>query len=889
MTNLQAKLPQQVQAGLYNACDGALYIVNPQSAVNLCTNPSFETDLNNWAIDGFQVLARQNAPWSGAWNLRWTNYGANTYLTYGGITPLSIGAPSTQYAVSFYVKTATAYNVTMTVEVFSGVSTVVAKWSMKLTKDWQRFVGVSLITVATTYKIRISCNVLTPVLIDAVQVEKVVGHGATTYFDGSTTGTIINTQIASPQYAWYGKAHASASVRNENAGNGGLPINLQNELGFQLIGISGADNPTPNNQIVNFNANDGASLQDITIPQRTVTFVGIITGTSAVDLHRKIQLFSKYFVRDTTASRQPKSFIFQHKNGRENIGQPLFFSGVIQDTMQIPLSNAFSIQISVSILMLDPYFYGNDECATFSDVYHLLDYSSVFSFIPNYTQPFDTSAKTYLQATQTIVGTITAIVVAPNGIVYFGGKFSNIAGVTINKVAKYDPISGVITKLGSAYTGLNNHVNALAISPDGEDLWIGGEFTATLGGTPNVSCNYIVRYNIATDTYNTFGAGAGGGVNGFVNTIAIKTKRLTNSGGGYQYDVYIGGAFTTANAVPMYRMAHTSQTANTWLAFGTGSGMNGDIYSLAYNNNLDRIYIGGAFTTSQAGVANAFTGICYVNLATLGTTVAFYTGVNVAAGGYVYAIYTNDTDNSLIIGGSFTATFAGASLLRAATFNGTVWQQVDTGFSDGIVYEIQPYRNGYLLAGTFTTSNSVALFGGVAWFNGQMISPIPAYSGPSLGFQACCVSPYGQVYLGQVFTGFSQVMTTGILSGVTNNGTVAATINWVIYQNDTAVTDFTVSQIMNATQQTQVSFKLLPITYKEIVTIDTKSGTVVSDIMGNQLRYMLGAGITNLTILPGFNFLCIMINMAATFSNTITIVAFWKKTYANIFDGVNAQ
>jgi hypothetical protein len=318
--------------------------------------------------------------------------------------------------------------------------------------------------------------------------------------------------------------------------------------------------------------------------------------------------------------------------------------------------------------------------------------------------------------------------------------------------------------------------------------------------------------------------------------------------------------------------------------------MNGDVYALAYNNNLDRIYIGGSFTSSAApSIANAFTGICYVNIATPGTTVAFYTGVNVAAGGYVYAILSNDSDNSLLIGGSFTATFAGATLLRAAYYNGTVWQQLDTGFSNGIVYDIQPYRNGHLLVGTFTTSNSLAAYNGVAWYSGQIIFPM-SISSLGAGIQSCVVSRYGQAYFGFIYTSALQNILQGNISVANNTGTVASPVRFQVYHNDATVYDFTLTQVINATQQTQISFKIIPISYREILTINTQDGTITSDIMGNQLRYVIGAGITNLATLPGRNYLVLFVDSTATLSSgTILTVAIWRQTYANIFDGINAK
>jgi hypothetical protein len=881
-----------------NECDGTLWIISPKASTNVCTNPSFETDTNNWTAGVGSTIIRTTTPWDGAWGLSWET-AAGIYLQYGTTTPFKIESIG-QWAISFYCYSSTVNPAsTVTVEVISVSGTVIAKTIQPITTNWSRVV-LNLYTTAVPddYKIRLSTNQTITVIIDAVQIEQIASNAvgtadainlATTYFDGSTVGTVSNSQVTSPQYTWQGKAHASVSTRSIGAANGGTPINLQNNLGFTIVGIIGADTPAPNNQIVSYNATDGAALQDILIPPRQVTFVGRISGTDKTSLARKVSTFLQYFGRDTTAIRQPKYFIFQFKNGRENVGQPMFFSGVIMNTANVPLSNDLAYTVSITVNMIDPFFYGHTESGDFRQTY-LRRSASSLSYIPDFTKTSQSFTSYTQLGIDTEGGSIKAIAVAPDGSIFLGGSFTSVGGALpyTAYVVKYVPGTSpggytVIPMATTAINPLNGSVSALAITPDGTDLWIGGAFTTANG----VASNYIVRYTIATGVWSTYGAGAGGGVNAAVYAIAIKSKRLTSSGGGYPYDVYIGGAFTTANSVGVPRMAHTSQTSNVWVAFGTNNGMNGDVYALAYNNNLDRIYIGGSFTSSAApSVPNAFTGICYVNIAAIGTTVAFYTGVNVAAGGYVYSIYSNDVDNALYIGGSFTATFAGAALLRAASFNGVVWNQVDVGFSNGIVYDILPYNNGFAFIGTFTSGGGyTGLYNGIAWYNGQSLIPMPV-SSLDKGFQAGAVTGNNYLYLALVWDGTNAISSGSILSLV-NNSTASSTMVYQIYHNDSAVFDFVVNSLQNLTQQTTMSLRQLPISYKEIVQINTKTGTILSDIMGNQLRYILGSGITNQKIMPNNNYILAWY-VTNTSSFTINIVVFWRNTYNTLFDGVNA-
>jgi len=878
-----------------NECDGTLWVISPKASTNLCTNPSFETDTNNWTVDSPTTYARTSDPWAGAFSLQWVP-STGKYITYGTSIPFTLAAYA-NYAMSFYCysKSATT-NSTVTAEVITNVgSAVFAKVVKPLTKSWSRIVLNTFVpsSNAGDYKLRISCDT-NSLLIDAVQIEQVVqdsanllgttNQGATTYFDGSTVGTLSNSQITSPQYTWQGKAHASVSTRSVGAANGGVPIDLQNYLGFTVVGVIGADNPTPNNQIVNYNATDGATLQDILIPPRQVTFVGRISSTDKVSLARKVANFLQYFGRDTVSIRQPKYFIFQHKNNRENIGQPMYFSGVITNTANVPLSNDLAYTVSITVNMIDPFFYGHNDGFSLSAT-NLNQTLSSLSYIPDFTTTSSSTVYNFAQSLFDSNGSVRAMVVAPDGTIFIGGDFTSFAGLANSAyIVKYVPSTTTVSVMASsAINALNGNVSALAITPDGADLWIGGSFTTANG----VAANYVVRYTVATGVWSTFGTGTGGGVNAAVYTIAIKSKRLTSSGGGYPYDVYIGGAFTLSSApAAMYRIAHTSQTANAWLAFGTGNGMNGDVYALTYNNNLDRLYIGGAFTTSQAGVANAFTGICYINLSAPTVTVAFYTGVNVAAGGYVYSIYSSDVDNMLYIGGSFTTTFAGVALLRAASFNGVVWNQLDVGLSDGIVYDIQPYNNGLVLSGTFTSGGGyTGYYNGLTWYNGQSLAPV-AVSSLGKGYYNTVVTPDNKLYLGLRFVS-NNTIASGQVQRSVYNGTAAASIVWQIYHNDAAVYDFVLNQVQNATQQTVISFKQLPVTYKEFVQINTLTGTALSDIMGNQLRYILSSGITSQRVMPGLNYFVYWYTTTAA-TASIEVSAFWRKTYNTLFDGVNA-
>ena len=690
MTSNIAVLPQMPQPNAYNPCNGSLFLVVPQAAVNLCTNPSFEISTDNWTTDG--VFARTTTPYVGAYSASFTG---GTNIVYGTTTAITAAAGQ-QLAVSCYLYNLSETKQTYTITVSNATPTVQSSWSYTAPpKQWRRFVGVAYITSGTQFTFKITGN---DFLIDACQFEIVNGHSATTYFDGDTISPISANQLQTPMYMWQGAAHKSVSNRSSNAANGGRVYNLQNELGMLVVGISGGDLPAYNNQTVQYYGTDGAALQDIITPPRALTIVGRIYGATREELHRKVSIFAEHFSRDTTAYRQPKSFLFQHlTDDGDEIGVPLTFSGIITNAFTAVLSGDLTVQVGIQLSMIDPYFYGHTESSKFDLTYQKIQ-QAVFSYVPEFTSESSASFTQYLQAAGNVNGSINAIVTGLDGIVYFGGNFTQVGGVGMNFIASYNPTTKTFAGLGATpSTVLNGAVNALALTPDGLLLYIGGNFTTANGA----AAMRIVQYDIQANSFVTLGGGVGGGVNGLVLSIAIRTRRTGTLI--YPYQIYIGGSFTASTSgTVMNRLAYFDLASSIWASMGTGGGVTGTVYAVIYNANLDRIYFGGSFATSQGG-AVTLNNIGYVNYPTFTTTVPFYIGFN----SDVRALYSNPVDNTLYVGGSFAFLSDGTTVMkRAAVYTGVVWRQVDLGMDNGIVYNIVPYQNGVLFVGSFLSANA---------------------------------------------------------------------------------------------------------------------------------------------------------------------------------------
>lgn len=230
-------------------------------------------------------------------------------------------------------------------------------------------------------------------------------------------------------------------------------------------------------------------------------------------------------------------------------------------------------------------------------------------------------------------GAVYAILPIPGGDIIIGGSFNRVAGVNANHVGRYTPSTGVWTPMGSQFVSSGDHVNALALAPDGTVI-VGGLF---LNG-PGIGALRIARYHPTTNSWSTLSTGVndvvdavvvlpdGDVIAGGYFTIAggVTVSRLarynptsntwSNMGGGtsgsFNYvnaltllpngDVIAGGSFTVVSGVPATRIARYNPASNTWFSLGVGP--NSDVSALATHPTGDVIY-GGFFTAGGARIA----------------------------------------------------------------------------------------------------------------------------------------------------------------------------------------------------------------------------------------------------------------------------------------------
>jgi len=269
-------------------------------------------------------------------------------------------------------------------------------------------------------------------------------------------------------------------------------------------------------------------------------------------------------------------------------------------------------------------------------------------------------------------GTVTAMTTDGNNI-YIGGNFTTVAGLSANYIAKWDG-----TTWSALGTGLDGLVRTIAI--DGTNVYVGGDFT-TAGGS---AANYIAMWDGSTWSNLTTGT------DGSVYSIMIKDG-----------NTYVGGNFANSGGVSTNNISLWDGSA--WSAITTGT--NGPVYTIA-NNGVD-IFVGGDFTDA-GGIA----GTNYIAKWDGSAWDALLTG-------------TNDIVRDIIVSG--TAFYAcgdftiasSITVNRITKWNGTDFKALGAGL-DGSAYSIELNGSDLYVGGTFTTANAIpanniAKYDGVDW------------------------------------------------------------------------------------------------------------------------------------------------------------------------------
>ncbi|MCX6048508.1 MAG: hypothetical protein NT075_25675 [Chloroflexi bacterium] len=237
-------------------------------------------------------------------------------------------------------------------------------------------------------------------------------------------------------------------------------------------------------------------------------------------------------------------------------------------------------------------------------------------------------------------GEVYALAFDPDGMLYVGGTFDAAGNVAANNIARWDPTANKWNKLGAGIDFGYSTVYALAA--DNTGVFIGGDFANITVGDAEQPVNGLVYWNREKDEVSFFGQGltrsgssarASGTVRALAvtddgeelyvggefdqagevaaNNIALLNKEgwaaLGDSVGGDNAKVqairavgstvYVGGLFEVAGTATANNLGQWDRTSQSWHTLGSGitlGGYDNGVYALAATT--DALYVGGRFS-----------------------------------------------------------------------------------------------------------------------------------------------------------------------------------------------------------------------------------------------------------------------------------------------------
>jgi hypothetical protein len=284
-------------------------------------------------------------------------------------------------------------------------------------------------------------------------------------------------------------------------------------------------------------------------------------------------------------------------------------------------------------------------------------------------------------------------VTAHNNAVYYGGLFWNMSGVPgTGCIARWNPAAGGgAGAWESVAGGVGGGVHAIV--PYGNDLIVGGDFTSA-GGVP---ANDIARWEAATNTWHTLGAGFNGSVKG----IAV-----------YNGQIYAGGKWNTASgSTPLRGVGRWNAATESWEQAGYMPGQFDNIEDLAVYNG--RLYVCGSFETVAGITVNniaRFDGTTWESLGGLNNDAFIMKPIDGAlwVGGTTFSRVGDDTVSPSIARWSDNAgVYVASQPVDAVTAPGGAAQlRVRSGGGD-LTATFQWRRNGQPLSDGPTAAGSV--------------------------------------------------------------------------------------------------------------------------------------------------------------------------------------
>ncbi len=686
-------------------------IVKPQLDTNYITNPSFEVNTTGWSVISTGVLTRDDGSGNvsrGLWAGKFTPSANATDGIYQAVTPVV-----EPFTIDFSVDVKGLNGVPYRVAILNGANGVLTSITFTGDGTWHRYhiSYYSLVSVTVRCAVQKDNSAsVAPIYIDgalAVITNSAAIHDCV-YFDGDYEDGY-----------WNGTPHNSTSSILKASRKTGGRIYTFDELGVFVRSSPGIGVPPGRHLTQEKVRGEGEEYEGRQILPRTTQLHCDIGGSTREDLHSKRSAFWGILKPDAAYSDEAVRVIYSGSD----LDKPVYFWATYDNGMEFQGESGFTETTTLKLIGYDPNWYGEFDNITKLTTQNAV--ASVAYFAVRRNQVWMNGSG----GTNGVVNGLAYRKTGhyPSGMkvrppepdtIYVGGAFTTAGGVTSNRVAKYYPQTDTWGTIGAG-PGLNGTVNCVAVGPDGK-VYFGGDFTDVAGGVGG-TYNRIIYWDGSwhamgtgcNDTVYWIGIGQDGTVyvgGKFTTANGVTVNRICYWNGttfvamgvtgvsgivwdgkiAQNGDVYIGGAFVTAAGTTVNGVARWNGSA--WSALSTGvAGGTATVIAVKIDED-GRIYMGGNFTSAGG---NACSNIAMWNGSVFS---ALGSGVN-------NSVYTLEKyQNILLVGGVFTVA-GGLTVTSIAGWNGSTWIHLDIQLPAGTVATVlsdgrQNIYLGYTASGT---------------------------------------------------------------------------------------------------------------------------------------------------------------------------------------------
>lgn len=752
MTDMRAILPTPATGYALNPSRGYFSVLIPIARTNEITNPSFELGTTGWSAVGGASIARVTTQQAvGVASLQITLTGVNDGVRSSAL-PMTTGELR---ACSCLFKGTAGRRYRFRIE--DSLAGSNAQTTITANGRWQEVVWYCHTLTTQNYFVFVGAIAAGAdvVSLDAVQVEVIQpGETASTYLDGDQVG--VAPSMAAPSYGWNGAPHASTSYRSAQERGGGMIMALD-LAGFVLTAIIGlglapvAHSASPYAQL------DGAAYDRTRLTERTFSLVGRIDARDDATRTRQLAMLEGWLSRDRVSIDQPLRLRYVRYDGLTPTSEVGLIDALYTQGLEGNTDTRHAAAVPLQFTMYAPYItLSREEGAALTVQQTVANANGVLLRTP--------TGQWKAIGSGASGGSVYAIAQGLDGAYYIGGAFTAFGGVANTRaIAKYDPITGVISAMGSG--AVSGAVSDIQIAPNG-DIWAVGTFQ-DMGGV--AAADWVARWNgsawvavgvpsavgwtgplqSAFDSAGNFYYGTGsngtlrkwdGAAWSTVGTAAIVGNTVRAPDG----TLIVDGNFNTISGVGALNIARYNPTTNTWTAL-TGT-IPGVPFPLAFDA-AGNLYAGGSASGSNLWRYN---GVGWTQIGQVG-----------GAGQTLWGIAA--LGDGLYVSGTFTSAAGVALADRFGFWNGSALVGADVDLpGTPTIYAVRAFRDGSLALGYDTTGSALTAArtsitnsgAGRAW-------PILTLTGPSSGtariYQVANVTTGRALYLNLTLNAGEQV------------------------------------------------------------------------------------------------------------------------------------